>query len=301
MPPLSQAISPPTDNQSSDMKQTCIPLFFFAILALCFLSGCGSRDSQPSGMGPLSDFLFEGAVDGWSGSTVDNVYWLENQASDPNDIRYFYTAANKSAFGKRTAEVEIFTEHMDPESRAGLLYGFQESTRSYYLIVAGCNGSIDMYLKDNDGFQLSQSSSVGAKPNKPIRIQIKEDGQQLTILANGKTLSSIGNNSIGKGQLGIAAFGSGKFGFTNYQETPSSDTPKRKDIIPLAAKRASYPLSDCVYFGDASWDIKASHELEIPLIGIGRKPHLFTKQNRKPHFRDFKEVEPIVKALKRFG
>ncbi|MCH6256311.1 hypothetical protein MLD52_07110 [Puniceicoccaceae bacterium K14] len=213
----------------------------FPILVLCFLTGCGSSDTKPNGMGLLTDFLFKGTVEGWSGSTVDGIYWLENQAGNPNDIRYFYTAANESALGKRTAEVEVFTEHMDPDSRAGLLYGFQESTRSYYLIVAGSNGSIDMYRKDGDGFQLSQSSSIDAKPNESIHIKIEEDGQQLTILANGKTLSSIGNNSIGKGNLGVAAFGSGKFGFTNYQETPSSESVHRTIIEPENRKVAAQP------------------------------------------------------------
>ncbi|MCH6255978.1 HAD hydrolase-like protein [Puniceicoccaceae bacterium K14] len=51
-----------------------------------------------------------------------------------------------------------------------------------------------------------------------------------------------------------------------YPHATSSDTPKRKDIIPLAAKRAKYPLCECIYFGDASWDIKVSrksHSYEI--------------------------------------
>jgi len=51
----------------------------------------------------------------------------------------------------------------------------------------------------------------------------------------------------------------------------SSDTPRRADVIRLAAGRAGRPLSQAVYVGDGVWDLRACRELEIPFIGTGER------------------------------
>jgi len=57
----------------------------------------------------------------------------------------------------------------------------------------------------------------------------------------------------------------------DYPHATSSDTPRRRDIIPLAANRAGIDLSSAIYFGDAPWDVKACEAINIPMIGIGRR------------------------------
>jgi phosphoglycolate phosphatase-like HAD superfamily hydrolase len=51
----------------------------------------------------------------------------------------------------------------------------------------------------------------------------------------------------------------------------SSDTPRRADIIRLAAERAGLPLSQAVYVGDGVWDMRACRELGMPFIGTGAR------------------------------
>lgn len=58
-----------------------------------------------------------------------------------------------------------------------------------------------------------------------------------------------------------------------YPVATSSDTPRRADIIRLAAERAGRPLSHAVYVGDGVWDMRACRELEITFIGTGEKTH----------------------------
>jgi phosphoglycolate phosphatase-like HAD superfamily hydrolase len=53
----------------------------------------------------------------------------------------------------------------------------------------------------------------------------------------------------------------------------SSDTPRRADIIRLAAERAGMPLSQAVYVGDGVWDMRACRELEMAFIGTGARTH----------------------------
>ncbi|MEM7674319.1 MAG: HAD hydrolase-like protein [Verrucomicrobiota bacterium] len=77
----------------------------------------------------------------------------------------------------------------------------------------------------------------------------------------------------------------------------SSDFSSREKVLRLVAKRAGHPLSSVVYFGDASWDIQASQNIGIPLIGIGSNEELFAEHERIPHFPDFSEPERVLKAL----
>jgi len=61
--------------------------------------------------------------------------------------------------------------------------------------------------------------------------------------------------------------------FSTFPIATSSDTPRRADIIRLAAERAGLPLSQTVYVGDGVWDMRACRELEIPFIGTGGRTH----------------------------
>ncbi len=54
----------------------------------------------------------------------------------------------------------------------------------------------------------------------------------------------------------------------------SSDTPRRTDIISLAALRAGSGIGDAVYVGDGLWDIKAAGELSMRFVGVGREHEL---------------------------
>jgi beta-phosphoglucomutase-like phosphatase (HAD superfamily) len=87
----------------------------------------------------------------------------------------------------------------------------------------------------------------------------------------------------------------------DFPHATASDAPARRTILPLAVRRAGFRMSDCVYFGDALWDIRVSRELEIPLIGIGRKGGIFEEQGVTPHFRDFADPSSILEELRRFG
>jgi phosphoglycolate phosphatase-like HAD superfamily hydrolase len=84
----------------------------------------------------------------------------------------------------------------------------------------------------------------------------------------------------------------------DFPHATSSDTPKRRDIIPLAASRAGFELSSVVYFGDAPWDAKVCDALEIRMIGIGRRISKLEELGVKHVFRDYSDADAILDALK---
>lgn len=83
-----------------------------------------------------------------------------------------------------------------------------------------------------------------------------------------------------------------------FPHATSSDTPRRRDIIPLAAARAGFPLSSVVYFGDAPWDVRVSRLLGIPMIGIGRRTAQLRELGIEHTFRDYSDAEAILCALR---
>lgn len=83
----------------------------------------------------------------------------------------------------------------------------------------------------------------------------------------------------------------------DFPHATSSDTPRRRDIIPLAASRAGYPVSSVVYFGDAPWDVRVSGILGVPMIGIGRRIERLRELGVQHVFRDYSDAEAIIRVL----
>jgi len=84
----------------------------------------------------------------------------------------------------------------------------------------------------------------------------------------------------------------------DFPHATSSDTPRRRDIIPLAAARAGFPVSSVVYFGDAPWDVRVSRVLEIPMIGIGRGFEQLRALGVQHVFRDYSDADAIIRVLR---
>ena len=82
-----------------------------------------------------------------------------------------------------------------------------------------------------------------------------------------------------------------------YPHATSSDTPRRRDIISIAAFRAGSSLSSAVYFGDAPWDVQACDALKIPMIGIGRRIDQLRSLGLSSVFHDFSEPELLYAAM----
>jgi|CXWL01.1.fsa_nt_gi phosphoglycolate phosphatase-like HAD superfamily hydrolase len=83
----------------------------------------------------------------------------------------------------------------------------------------------------------------------------------------------------------------------DFPHATSSDTPRRRDIIPLAAGRAGFPISSVVYFGDAPWDVRVSGILGVPMIGIGRRIDRLRELGLQHVFRDYSEADAIIRVL----
>jgi beta-phosphoglucomutase-like phosphatase (HAD superfamily) len=86
-----------------------------------------------------------------------------------------------------------------------------------------------------------------------------------------------------------------------YPHATSSDTPRRSDIIRLAASHAGFDIGSVVYFGDAPWDVRACAALGIPMIGIGRRHGRLRELGIRHAFRDYSDPDAIIGAIRAGG
>jgi beta-phosphoglucomutase-like phosphatase (HAD superfamily) len=80
----------------------------------------------------------------------------------------------------------------------------------------------------------------------------------------------------------------------------SSDTPRRAEIIRLAAERAGLPLSQAVYVGDGVWDLRACRELKVAFIGTGERVHRLLESGVE-HVLEPLETETFLDLLQTLG
>ncbi len=60
-----------------------------------------------------------------------------------------------------------------------------------------------------------------------------------------------------------------------------SDSPRRSEIIRLAAQRAGKSLADSIYIGDGVWDLRACRDLGLRFVGTGSRLHLLKQAGAK--------------------
>lgn len=77
----------------------------------------------------------------------------------------------------------------------------------------------------------------------------------------------------------------------------SSDTRRRADIIALAASRAGSDVSDAVYVGDGLWDLRATRELGMRFVGVGRRHELLREHGASQVLASFAEQSQFFRFL----
>jgi hypothetical protein len=184
-----------------------------AVLPLLFISSAVKAD-----IGALKDVIDIGYSDGWDAKLKSGTYWLENKEQQ-GAIRYYYTSYKTGDGGSRTISVKVKLQTDDSQARAGMIYGFDKETRSYYLIVLGPDGQLEVVRRDKSGFNLRMSNSTDIDPEDFNKITVREQGNEISLSVNGRNFGGFGNDTVGKNAVGIVAVGTGKFAFTDYLES----------------------------------------------------------------------------------
>lgn len=216
-------------------------LYFTLLLSISlFGTGCDKHTDSPDlpiGLGKLSTQVHTGTDNAWRGRFDGTAYWLENEGN-PQAVRYFYSAYDGAVRGTRTVEAVVDLSKAASSARAGILYGLRttQSGTSYYAIVAGPDHQLDIYYRDQTGFNLTLSNSFSPSPSGAEHISVVEAGEKITIHVNGQQVSALQSAGTGEGAVGIIALGSGHFGFLGYRERAAGVTAPSAATTPTTAQ-----------------------------------------------------------------
>lgn len=173
-------------------------------------------------MGLLNQYLPPGQQGAWKIHPEAGSVVLENSGGS-GDITYYYVNSEPAIEGRREISVEVGLLRSGAGSMAGLLYGYQENPKSYYIFALNGSNTINLYQRSASGFELRMSQQLGERLNNQARLAIREQGNTISLLVNGREVSSFGNDSIGRGGVGIAAVDVGVYRFSDFQVNSSEN------------------------------------------------------------------------------
>ncbi len=166
-------------------------------------------------MGPLSGIIEPGVNGVWLVSQTETGVRLTNQEGD-GDITYYYVDSAPGDAGNRTVTTTVSLQNASPDALAGILYGYQENPKSYYLFTLGSDGAVNLHYRGVDGFEQKMQSSLENAPLGPVTLTIIENGREITLMANGNRIGGLGNDGLGQGDVGIVAANPGTFDFSEF-------------------------------------------------------------------------------------
>lgn len=181
------------------------------------LCAAGAQAGMTQDMGPLTPHLETGESAPWTTKLDGATFTIANSA-DPAAIRYYWVGSPAEEEGRRTIAVDVEVRDGQEGSGAGILYGYQDEPRSYFMLLLRPDGQVTLSQRVPEGFE--ERMSIGGDAVKPgvNRMEIRESGNQIEMLLNGQSIGSLGNDLIGRGGVGIAATGTGTFTFANYTQ-----------------------------------------------------------------------------------
>lgn len=183
-------------------------------ICLAAFTAVAATAAAAQDLGPLTPVLELGESPPWLGAAEGSAYVLSN-STDPGAVRYFWIGAPEGE-GQRTIGVDVEIREAQEASGAGLIYGYQEEPRSYFLLLLRPGNQVALLQRTDAGVEERMSLGGDMVRSGANRLEIRERGQEIELLVNGQSIGSIGNDRIGRGGVGIAAAGTGTFVFSNF-------------------------------------------------------------------------------------
>ena len=210
-------------------------LLFCALLLN--LLGTSTHLRATSSLGPLSEYIQPEDDGTWRVVDDGTSALLENSQSE-GAIIYYYVGSTENEQGSRTISVDVGFGQSNQWSSAGLLYGYRDSPRTYYMFTVRGDSTINVHQMADGNFQELLSVSLNSLSAEKTTLTIEENGTSVTLKVNEQMLDSFTDAQLGKGAVGIVAGDIGQYKFSNFKLTTQQtiQTPKSSlnggDIMP---------------------------------------------------------------------
>ena len=165
-------------------------------------------------LGPLKEIVSYGDAENWAGTIEGNNYRMHGPEAK-GDIRYYFLETPEETWGQRTIKVNV---DVRAGGAAGMLYGFQEDPKRYYMITVSGENELKIVQRTPDGFEERTVASF-EHGGGPVALEIRENGNNIEVLVNGNDMVGLGNDSMGKGAVGIIAVDAGDYVFSDFELT----------------------------------------------------------------------------------
>jgi hypothetical protein len=173
----------------------------------------------------LGGILSVGAdADGpWTASLTGRSYRLVN-ATNPSAVRFFYLMAlpgePEHGLTQGTTTMDLAINAETDFAGAGILFGFEPTTRHYHALVL-TEGGYDLYRRDEDGLQNRLSVKTGAaRVGASNRLEVMVEGGDMRLFLNDVSLACLGSDEPIAGGIGIIAIGTGTFDIEAFTYAP---------------------------------------------------------------------------------
>lgn len=186
-----------------------LQLLTFTLLAFV------SQRSLAFDMGALNQYLEPGASGAWTLTEQNGAAVFDNREAD-GALTYYYVGANAGEEGQREITVDVSILRSSGFSKAGLLYGFENEPRSYFMYTIDGENTLRLEYRSPDGWEERMSSTLSEVSSDKVTLSIREDGNLISLLVNGQERSSIGNDQTGRGGVGIVAAGIGTYSLNRF-------------------------------------------------------------------------------------
>ncbi|MEO1035131.1 MAG: hypothetical protein AAFX44_06175 [Pseudomonadota bacterium] len=187
-----------------------------ALMLVNFLATPAVADSS---MGPLNGIIEERASDTWTIRSAPRGGWYFENPGSRWDITYYYVNSPPSDEGKREVTVDVAMLEAEPDSLAGILYGFRDQPRSYYLYTLGGDRSVNLFYFEEGNMERKMQFQLGDMRDGPVQLALREHGSEIALLVNGDEKSRIGNDRMGRGAVGVVTAHVGRFHLENFNVT----------------------------------------------------------------------------------
>lgn len=185
-----------------------------ALSALCAATLCGPASAFD--MGKMNRILETGQSGAWDQRDEGETYVLDND-SDPTSIRYYFIKPNAGHEGTRSVSVELDFRDEAASTRGGLIFGFDETDKSYYLFVLGPTGELTLFQRKPDGGKiLFKGTAKGVTDGFNTFTLVEADGG-VRLEVNGQSAIFTDSEAMRTGALGIVAWGEGEFAFRKFR------------------------------------------------------------------------------------
>jgi len=169
-------------------------------------------------LGPLNGLLKTGQDGVWELRDEGASLVLDNDENS-GAIKYYFPSPREGDVGRRKARVDIDFRNETASTRAGLLFGFDESDKSYFMFTLAPSGQISLVERKPTGPKILFQGKAKGVTDGVNTLTLEERGTSVALTVNDGSSLVSDSARMTRGSLGIVAWGKGEFAFHDFELT----------------------------------------------------------------------------------